>query len=79
MSQDDENDDDSDDNDDLAQYEADLSQDAFLHYRQLASYVATTFPAKHHEFRHLLLSSITNNKDPVDLETLINSWQAPHP
>jgi hypothetical protein len=80
MSEDEDDDDDDDDlSYDLEHYEAALSQDAFLHHRQLESFIAKTLPTKQNEFRQLRHRAITNHEDPALLETHIKSWQPPHP
>ncbi len=64
---------------DLMDYEAALSQQAFLHYQQLDEHVTTTLPQQHDEFNELLSHAVRKNKDPHSLETTIKGWTARHP
>jgi hypothetical protein len=64
---------------DIMDFEAALSQQAFLHFQELHDHVHTTMPQRQDEFTALLTHAVRTNQDPVGLRTLVNGWSPNHP
>jgi hypothetical protein len=63
---------------DLMDFEVNLSQQAFLHYRQIDEHVTNTLPQRRDEFQELLSHAVRTNKDPTSLETTVKGWTIHH-
>jgi hypothetical protein len=59
---------------DILDYEAILSQQAFVHYQNISEHVSTNLPQREEEFTRLLTHAVRTNQDPVDLDTLVQGW-----
>jgi hypothetical protein len=65
--------------DHLQEHKADLSQDAMASFTTSEVYVIRNHPNRHDEFVTMLTDSISHNKDPALLATIVRGWPAHQP
>jgi hypothetical protein len=64
---------------DITNFEAILSQQAFLQFQQLDHKVTTEVPSdRHDEFKQLLTNAVQTNQDPANLEHIVQGWMSNH-
>jgi hypothetical protein len=63
---------------DIMDFEAILSQQAFVHYQNISEHVHTNLPHRQTEFTSLLTHAVRTNQDPCTLDSLVQDWSPAH-